>query len=83
LGAGGPRFKSGRPDQSFLRLTGISKEFDLIESHCGFYLLEFPIVGFYSNGTAFLFVQGEEKGRDVTPISVKRSVIAEQKSTLP
>src|SRR6266849_10281846 len=25
LGAGGPRFKSGRPDQSFLRPTAISK----------------------------------------------------------
>ena len=25
LGAGGPRFKSGRPDQSFLKLTGISQ----------------------------------------------------------
>jgi hypothetical protein len=26
LGAGGPEFKSRRPDQSFLRLTGISKK---------------------------------------------------------
>ena len=26
LGAGGLRFKSGRPDQSFLRLTGVSKK---------------------------------------------------------
>ena len=26
LGAGGLRFESGRPDQSFLRLTGISKK---------------------------------------------------------
>src|SRR6516162_2088807 len=26
LGAGGPRFKSGRPDQSFLLLTGISQK---------------------------------------------------------
>src|SRR5262249_47416943 len=26
LGAGGPRFKSGRPDQSFQKLTGISQK---------------------------------------------------------
>ena len=26
LGAGGPRFKSGRPDQSFQKLTGMSQK---------------------------------------------------------